>query len=91
MTQVRSNGELVEQEKTHREKLSELRDSFHEQLKSIQEEKDKQLHEEAQATAKGKTKGYFKQNTNFRGTYNVNVKDNHIKMAKKSIGSLGEI
>ena len=62
MTQVRSNGELVEQEKTHREKLSELRDSFHEQLKSIQEEKDKQLHEEAQATAKGKNHRmlYFK-------------------------------
>ena len=53
MTQARSNGELMEQEKSHREKLSELRNSFHEQMKVMQEEKDKQLHEEAQATAKG--------------------------------------
>ncbi|XP_072028427.1 LOW QUALITY PROTEIN: uncharacterized protein [Amphiura filiformis] len=50
--QVRSNGELMEQEKSHRGKLTELRNSFQDQMKVLQGEKDKQLHEEAQATAK---------------------------------------
>ena len=54
MTQVRTNGQLLEQEKTHREQLSEMREAFHTKLKGLHEEKDKQLHEEAQATAKGK-------------------------------------
>ncbi|XP_022095479.1 calponin homology domain-containing protein DDB_G0272472-like isoform X4 [Acanthaster planci] len=47
---ARNNGDLVLQEKSHREILEEMRRSHNQEIKALEEEKEKELDEERKAT-----------------------------------------
>ncbi|XP_022095476.1 myosin-10-like isoform X2 [Acanthaster planci] len=50
LQQARNNGDLVLQEKSHREILEEMRRSHNQEIKALEEEKEKELDEERKAT-----------------------------------------
>ncbi|XP_038064592.1 protein outspread-like isoform X1 [Patiria miniata] len=51
LQQTRNNGDLVLQEKSHREILEEMRRSHNQEIKALEEEKETELEEERKATS----------------------------------------